>query len=657
MFFDTIRNHRRALFFVLMVLIIPSFVLFGIDGFRRLGEDANPVAMIDGKKITQAEFDAAHRRNIDRMRQMFGENFDLKLADTPEAKKATLEELLRERTLQKMLRDNHLTITDQKLRDTIINDPALARLKRPDGSFDVEGYKQFLAAQGLTAEMLEQRMRDGLSLQLATQAVQGSALSPAVLGERAYALRFERRKLQVALVRADALASQIKPGDADVEAFYKANGKLFEMPETATVQYVVLDQAAVMARVSVNDDEVKTYYEQNKDRWRNPELRRASHILIAVDKSAPEAQRNAAKAKAEQLLAEVRKPGASFADIAKQHSQDPGSAKNGGDLDFFPRTAMVKPFADATWALKEGEISDLVLSDFGWHIIKLTGIRPEVQKPFDAVKGEIEGELKRQQASRKFAEVAEQFSNAVYEQADTFKPIAEKLGLQIKENLVIGRQPNRALGAGNPLANEKFLRAVFSADSIKKRSNTEAIELAPNTLASGRIVSYQPVKVRPFDEVKEIARSGYVEREAAKLAKSKGEQWLKALQAGGPPPADMPAWGEAVVVDRNMGQNPDAPVPPAAVNAAYKMAADKLPAYTGAEVAGKGYALIKLEAVLPPESAEEARKNAEAQRLNQMWAVAESTLYIEALKKRYKAETKVDFGKSAAAGEDAAAKP
>eukprot|EP01034_Spumella_vulgaris_P026440 gene26440-33018_t len=218
-----------------------------------------------------------------------------------------------------------------------------------------------------------------------------------------------------------------------------------------TAGFAILD--SVRGSIRVNEDDLRTYYKENLTRLAAKEERRASHILINATKDAPAAEREKAKARAEELLAQVRKAPGSFAEVAKKSSQDTGSAIVGGDLNFFGRGAMVKPFEEAAFSMKKGDISDVVESDFGYHIILLTDIKTPRQPSFEELRPLLEVELKQQQAQRKFAEVAELFTNSVYEQPDSLKPVADSLKLKIQTVDGVTRVP--AAGVTGPLANAK----------------------------------------------------------------------------------------------------------------------------------------------------------------------------------------------------------
>jgi peptidyl-prolyl cis-trans isomerase D len=381
----------------------------------------------------------------------------------------------------------------------------------------------------------------------------------------------------------------------------------------------------------VSDADLKSYYDQNVQRLSGKEERRASHILIAAPKSAPEEDRKKAKAKAIELAALVKKSPDSFAEVARKNSQDPGSAAAGGDLDFFTRDAMVKPFADAAFSMKKGEISDVVESEFGYHIIKLTDIKEPKQRSFEEMKPELEADIKKQQAQKKFAETAESFTNSVYEQADSLKPTADRLKLEIKTAAGITRQP--ALGVTGALANPKFLNAIFSADAIENKRNTQAIELGSNQLIAGRVTKYTAARTRPLAEVKDIVRQRWLAMRGAEEARKDGIAKLAAWKAA-PASAVLP---ETLAVSRDQPQK----LPIQVVNAALRADPTALPAMTGVDLGPQGYTIVKVVKVLPREASQEAAAKQERTQYAKWWTSAESLAYYNTLKDRFKTEIKV----------------
>ena len=639
--FDFVRKHTKVMQFMLFLLIVPSFVLFGLQGYNRYKEKGEPVARVDGQDILQGDWDDAHKREIERFRQSMP-TVDPKLLDSPEARYSTLERIVRDRVLLAASMQSKLVTGDTQLARELQNNQAIAALRGPDGKLDMERYRQLVGAQGMTPEMFENQVRNDLSTRQVLAGVGGTSFGTAAVASTALNAFFEKRDVQVAMFATPAFAPKVNPADADLEAFYKQNAAMFQAPEEASIDYLVLDRDTVMKGITIGESDLKTYYEQNAKRLGAQEERRASHILIAVPKTAAAAERDKARAKAQELLAAVKKAPDSFAELAKKNSQDPGSAANGGDLDFFARGAMTKPFEDAAFALQKGEVSNVVESEFGYHIIRVTDVKLPKQRSFEEMKPELEMDLKKQQAQRKFAEAADVFNNGVYEQADSLKPIADKLKLELRSASNVSRTP--APGAKGPLANPKFLTALFSPDSVEKKRNTEAVETAPNQLVSGRIVKYTPARTLPFAEVKDKVRERYVATRGAELARKEGMAKLAAWKANAAA-AELPA---AVTVSREEAQKH----PPGLVEAALRADPAALPAFVGVDLGPQGYAVVKVDKVLPRQPSTPDLAKQEVQQYARAWGAAENLAYYNMLKDRFKTQIKV--AKPAAPASDSA---
>ena len=637
--FDFVRKHTKVMQFLLFLLIVPSFVLFGLQGYDRMQEKGETVAKVDGHEITQQEWDNAHRSQVERLRQQMP-NIDAKLLDSPQARYSTLETMVRERVIASAVEKSNLMVGDQRVARELQANELINALRGPDGRLDMERYRQLLAAQGMNPESFENSIRRDIAMRQVLTGVTQSAFTPPAGAGVALGSYFERREVQVAKFKAADHAAKVQVTDADLEAFYKANPQMFQAPEQASIEYVVLDLATAAKGVTINEADLKTYYEQNAARLGGQqEERRASHILVTVPKGAPQAEKDKAKAKAEALLAQLRKNPDSFAEVAKKESGDTASAQNGGDLDFFTRGAMTKPFEDAVFALKnKGEISNVVETEFGYHIIRLTDLKLPKQRTFEEVRPQIEEQLRKEQAQKKYSESAETFSNTVYEQSDSLKPAAEKLKLEVRTAQNVTRNP--LPGAAGPLASPKFLQALFSPDAIEKKRNTEAVEFGPSQMVAGRITQYSPARTRPFDEVKPLVRERVVATKAAELAKKEGEAKLAAWKAQ-PASAQLPA---AVVVSRQ-ATSEARPV----VEAALRADPAKLPALSGVDLGPEGYAVVQVNKVLPRETQAPERAKAEGEQYNRAWGNAEALAYYNLLKDRFKVKINVPKPKEEAA--------
>lgn len=628
--FESIRKHSKIVMIFLFLLIIPSFVLVGIDS-NYFSEKSPVVARVDGNKINQTDWDNAHRMETDRIRAQ-SPSVDPKLLDSPSARYATLERMVRDRVLAASAQKMHLVTSDSRLARSLQEIPAIAGLKRADGTLDAEAYRALVGAQGLTPEGFEANVRRDISVNQVMGGVMGTAFATDAQVKLALDALYERREIQVARFNAQDFAAKVSPTDADLEAYYKAHPALFQQQEQAAIEYLVLDLDSVRASITLGDDDLRTYYKENVSRMAGKEERRASHILINAAKDAPAADRAKARARAEELLAQVRKTPASFAELAKKNSDDKGSAVAGGDLNFFGRGAMVKPFEDAAFALKKGEISDVVESDFGYHIIELTDIKTPRQPSFEELRPTMEAELKQQQAQRKYAEIAESFTNSVYEQADSLQPVAEKLKLKVQTATGITRTP--APAAKGPLANAKFLDALFSTDSLENKRNTEAVEFGPSQMVSGRVTSYTPARLQPLEEVRARVRTLYVGEKSAELARQEGEIKLTAWKAT---PAAATGLSAATEVSREQTHN----LPRQIVDAVLQAPTDALPSWTGVDLGAAGYSVVKINRVIPRAAPDAQRAQQERQQYVQWLATAEGLAYYELLKQRFKVQIKV----------------
>jgi peptidyl-prolyl cis-trans isomerase D len=615
--FEFIRTHKRLMQIFLMLLIVPSFVLVGVSSYQSKGDDANAVANVDGQKITQQEWEQAQRTQIDRERQMAGAQFDQKKYETPEAKQAALDKLIVDRALTGEIARNHLTITDA----------TLAKVYAEQFQGDVNRYQATAASMGLTTPGLDARVRRDMAMQQLGGSVQSTAFAPRTVATRLSDINDQEREVQEMVFPATDFTAQVKVTDAMVKAYYEKNAALFLIPEQVKAEYVLFTPENVDGQVSVTDAEIADFYSKNTAHFTTPEQRTASHILINAKKDAPPAEKAAARAKAEAILAQLRKNPAEFAAVAKAQSQDPGSAELGGDLGVVEKGAFVKPVEDTIYSLKQGEISGVVESEYGFHIITVTSLKPAATKTVDQAKEEIAAELKKQKMSKKYSELAEAFNNTLYEQSDSLKPAADKLKLQVQTVDNLTRQPSPALAAA-PYNNPKFLAALFSNESLKNKRNTEAVQAGPNTLIAGRVVEFRPATKRPLAEVDAVIRQRVTIEEAAKLAAKAGEAKIAAARASG----DATGFGAAKTVSRTK----QPPINMAAALAVLKADVSKLPAYVGVELPGQGYGVYRIGKVSQAQAPDAARRKEELDQIAGALGQQDMYDYIQAVKQKSK---------------------
>lgn len=628
--FETIRNNSKIFMGILVLLIVPSFVLFGVDGYSNMADRGTVVATVGNQNITQQEWDANHQQEVDRIRASMP-NLDPKMLGSEEARYATLERMLNDRLIA-LAADKQLLVTsDQRLANYLQQDPSISSLRGPDGKLDMDRYRQLAASQGMTPEMLEARVRRDLSNQQVLASVQSSALASQRQADGALEVFLQQREIQIQRFDPVTFASQVKVTDAELEKFYQAHSERFRSAESADVEYLVLDAAALAKGIQLPEQDVKTYYEQNMQRLSGQEQRRASHILINAAQDAPAADRAKARAKADDLLARLRQDPKAFANLARQNSDDSGSASRGGDLDFFAKGAMVKAFESTAFSLKKGDISEVVESEFGFHIIQLTDIKIPVTPSLEALRPQMEADLRQQLAKRRFAEYAETFSNSVYEEADSFKAVAEKLKLTVSQAQGLMRTP--VAGSTDVLSNPKILEALFAEDSVTKRRNTPAIEVGSNTLVSARIVNYRPAAVRALADVKPTVSAQFVQEQALGLVKAHGEAQLLKWKSQ----PDQANLGAALVVSRDRPQGQAQVL----VDSVLRADPTAMPAWLGVELGDQGYAVVRVNKLVPRDSPNAQLQSQSRDQFSRLLGNAEASAYLAYLKAQFKAEIKV----------------
>ncbi len=590
---DTFREHSKGwLAKLILAFITIPFALWGIDSYLQGAGSNVAVATVDGKDITVQEFANA----MEDMRNQLlasGKN-DPALLEDPATKQSVLNRLILKRLLDQEIRQANFKISDEVLSKYVMSLPEFHQ----DGKFSQELYDAILAQNNLTPTKFEARMRAELLSQVVRESIASAAVAPKLVTEQILKADHQRREVTVADVNANDFIAQTKVDDAQVKAYYEKNQEKFRVPEQVKIEFVILSANNFIPSMTVSEDEVKKYYAENAAKFQGDEQRRASHILISFAGKTDEASKKAARDKAESILAEVKKDPKKFADLARKNSQDPGSAEKGGDLGLFGRGMMVKPFEDAVYAMSPGAISDLVESEFGYHIIQLTEIKGQGQS-LDEVKANIRAELLYQKALAKFAEQAENFSNMVYEQSDSLQPVAKTFGLETQTSAWLSREDALKFFKNS----DKLVNAIFSGEAIQEKRNTEAVEAAPNTLVSARVLEHKPAAPRKLEEISTAIASYLKHEQAMQLAQKHASDLLAGLKAG--KESSELNWIPPVTISRKDAQGLTEEV----MSRVFKIDANKLPSYDVVEKKNVGYALVKVVSVddsLPTDENEKA---------------------------------------------------
>ena len=613
--FDFVAKNKRLLQVVLMLTAIP-FVFFGLDSYTRSGGGANDVATVGGTPISAREFSDELRRQQDRLRQALGAQADLSMLDTPEMRMAIVESLVSQRLLTNEVAKAGLTASKEEVVGMILSAPEF----QEGGRFSAERYANYLRGAGLSDEGNVVRLRQEIPASRLAAAINGSAFQSRKVAERMVALASERREVAEAFVAAEPFLARVKPDEAQLKAFYEANTAAFKVPERVRAEYAVLSAEELGKAEGATEAELKAAYDGRAGQLGVAEQRRASHILVGT------------KEEADRVLADLRKSPQRFAELAKKHSQDTGSADKGGDLGLNARGSLAsKALEDAIFRLAPGQIGEPVQTEFGWHVVRLDAVQAGKTRPFEEMKAELAAEVVKTKGARKFAEAAEAFNNMVYEQSDSLKPAAERFKLKIAATGWLTRQGAKEAGV---LSHPKLLAALFSQDATHQKRNTDAVEVAPGMLVSARVLEHEPEKVRPFEDVRADVARMLAQREAAALAKKEGEEKLAALAKGGD--AGL-RWGTARTLSRREPQG----LPQDALRKVMALDASKLPAHVGAARGEEGYVLYRVTRVLPAEVKPDERK-ADFAALDQQAGGEQLDAYVASLR----AGAKIEFVKA-----------
>lgn len=614
--FDFVTKNKRILQVFLALCLVP-FAFFGLESYTRAVGGRDVVAEVEGSPISRRELEDALREQMERLQQMFGRDFDMASVDTPDFRQRILDALVADRIVTLEVARSNMVLSREAVIAEILRAPEF----QEDGKFSAERYAGWLRTRNLSDAANVETLRVQAPASRLLSSISATAIQPRQVAERLLQLEGQRREVSEAAFAPEAYVSQVKLDEGALKSYYDANPDEFKVAERVRVEYLVLSAEDLARGEAAGEAELKKAYDERlaAGKLGVAEQRRASHILVKT------------KEEAEKILAEAKKAPQRFADLAKKHSQDTGSAEKGGDLGFFAAGDMVKPFAEAVFAMKPNEIAGPVQSEFGFHVIRLSGVQPGKVRSFEDLKAELSAELGKQKAGQKFAESAEGFNNLVYEQSDSLKPAAERYKLKPQASGWVSKGGS----AEGVLNHPKLLAALFSSDAIQQRRNTDAIEVARGTLVAGRVLEHQPATQRKFEEVRAEVEARVKRKEAAALARKEGTAKLGQLKAGGE--AGL-KWGAAVQVSRRAS----AGLSPEALRQVFSADASKLPAYVGVDRGERGYAIYRLARVLAPDAVPPEQKNEELARLDRQAGAAQVDAYVASLRSR----AKIDINKA-----------
>lgn len=617
--FDSVRNNKRVVQ-VILGLITLSFAFFGIESYISGSRDTQEVATVAGTSILIQSLDQNLREQQERIKNSGSPPTDLSFFKSAEFRDQVLDDLINQRVIALAITKANLTVPIRSLQDAILEIGAF----QEEGKFSKARYDAVVRAQGMSQAQFEERLRQ----ELTHQQMYGAIGNRGVLAKRSVAdlleLQSEQRIVRMIKVDPARFVDSVTVSPEEISHFYNDNPQSFEIPVRVKVEYVALNAAALEKDISITEESIRKWYDEHRSSYATEEERRASHILIQVGSNATEEEIAKAKATATELRAKIGSNPERFSDLAKKYSQDVGTAPKGGDLGYFPRGVMVKPFEDTVFSLGENTVSDVIRSDFGFHVILLTGIKPSQGKSFDQVRESIAADLRKQAASKRFAETAEIFGNAVYEQSDSLTPVAERLKLEIVKSDWVNK------GADNlgPYSNAKLLSSIFSDDVLVKKHNTEAIDVGNNTLVAARVIEHQSASKVSLDSASDQIKKQLVWQKAANLAISYGEKKLSTLRAGTP---IEESWSAPMTLQRG-SSNIDA----RALKAVFGVSDSSLPQFVGHSISEGGYVLISVDSSIKPSiTLDDPRVKSAGEQLEKAIGRGDLETYIKSLRSRY----------------------
>ena len=518
--------------FIVILISIP-FALWGVNEYFRGGGDV-AVALVNGEEISQQAYRNALEDRRNAMRRMLGQGFDPELANSDEFKRGVLDDLINQQLLMNEAAQRGFRISDAQLGTYIREAPQFQR----EGAFDKELYERAVASYGFTTSGFESQLRRQSIIQQLRDGLQRSAFVTSTERERLLELALETRSIDYVEILPSSHVDEIAVSNDEIEQFYADNPDRFRIPERIKVQYLELKAADLAAMVDSSEDELRQAYEAGRGRFVEPEQRRVSHILIQVAEDADETSRQQALEKAAELASEAR-GGADFAELASANSQDPGSASQGGDLGVMTPGTMVKPFEDAARELAEGEVSDPVQTRFGYHVIKVTELRPPREKSFAEVREQIAREVTNRRAESLFIDRAETLRSLAYEQPDTLEPAAEALDLELRTSDWFSREEGTGI-AETPRVRD----AAFNEEVYTEGLNSDAVETGSNRLVVLRKLDVQPAARKPLEDVREDIEAELKLIAARERVAQMGRELLDQLNGGA-------SW-QAVLADHDL---------------------------------------------------------------------------------------------------------
>ncbi|MFQ5470526.1 MAG: SurA N-terminal domain-containing protein [Gammaproteobacteria bacterium] len=618
-----IRDRAHGVITWLIVgAIVLAFALFGLNSYFS-GTVEDFVAKVNDEEISSRDYQQVYARERAFRQSLMGENFNPAFLNESDIKKSALTTLINTIVVSQAADESGFHVGNTQLGQQIQG----IQQFQTDGRFDQALYRRLLSSQGLSPGKFEADVRrDMIANQFSATLTDTEFVTSHEL-DQILTLKEQQRKLGYLVLNADDYKTEVEITDEDIEQYYESNQERYAVPEQVRIDFLELSAANLTNEIAQPaEDELRQLYEEKISDFGVEEERRASHILIKVEDDSDNDQVEAARTKAEELLTRI-KAGESFEDLARAYSEDTGSAANGGDLDFFGKGLMVKPFEDAVFTMSIGEVSDLVKSQFGYHIIKLTDINEGKTKSFEEVRDKLAKDFVDQKAEDQFFELVDIITNLTYENPDNLDIAAKELNLDVQSTDYFDR--NQGVG----LASDARVRNLaFSDDVLEAGNNSEPLELGANRVVVIRLKDRKPSANRPLDEVKDQIREQLRADKARLKAENVGENILGQLKQGGD--AKQLAekfnveWKETELLGRT-----DSSIDVAIIKIAFKLKED---AIDGLSLSSGDYAIVQVLEVKDGDLSklDEAKRTGEMRNVINMLGQRDRVELLENLKSR-----------------------
>lgn len=575
---QAIRDRAQGIFaWVMLILVGVPFALWGIQNYLDSGKE-QPLAVVGDRDIFEREVNQAYQQSLANL-------VGLAEVDEKQLKQEALEKLIRDEIIAQNAEAKNLAVSDNAVREFIQTLPYF----QTDGRFDKEKYNIMLSSQGLSSAQFVAQVRRALLMEQYQRGLLDSAFVTS--NQLATLFRLKNQERAVEYLKVPLKASTRVISDAEIEDYYRKNLSAYQNPERVSIEYIAVRLEDIAKEIQVTEEDLRNLYEEQKAGFTSEERRKVSHILVTVDSEGGKTAEQTALAKINQIRERLIK-GEDFAKVAKEMSDDPVSAQNGGDLGFITKGAMEQNFADAAFALKQGELSEPVKTSFGYHLIRVTELSPAKVKPFEEIKDELLNTFQRSAAENKFYEQGQTLTELSYEHPDSLEPAAKALNLKIERTDYFTRE------AGDGIAAEPAIReAAFSEDVLNGR-NSDPVELGSDKAVVLRMKGHEPASDKPLADVKDEIIAKLRAEDARQDARKQAEELLRQAQEG-VPLSDL-AKKHGIQVSKEPNLRRDAKnVSPALTNAAFKAErpSAERPVIATAELESGDQVVFKLTAV------------------------------------------------------------